>query len=128
MSVIDGYSARCSRSSIYDLRSRQGQIWMLTVYYKTEATSIPAHMLKKIKRKSMARRRRNIGLEILQGIRQLKRGEHGRVINVPSVSGIREKTDCRSRSSPSCWAFRFVRCRSGSKVGAHHPGPREHCS
>lgn len=65
---------------------------MLTVYSKTEATSIPAHMLKKIKRKSMARRRRNIGLEILQGIRQLKRGEHGRVINVPSVSGIREKT------------------------------------
>ena len=37
-------------------------------------------------------RRRNIGQEILDGIRQLKRGEHGRIINVPSVSGIREKT------------------------------------
>jgi hypothetical protein len=34
---------------IHYLRSRQGQIWMLTVYSKTEATSIPAHVLKKIK-------------------------------------------------------------------------------
>lgn len=34
---------------IYYLRSRQGQIWMLTVYSKTEAASIPAHMLKKIR-------------------------------------------------------------------------------
>ena len=40
----------------------------------------------------MASRRRNIGLEVLEGIRQLKRGQHGRVINVPSVSAIREKT------------------------------------
>ena len=36
--------------------------------------------------------KRNIGREILQGIRQLKRGEHGRVTNVPSVASIREKT------------------------------------
>ena len=35
---------------IYYLRSRrQGQIWMLTVYAKAEAASIPAHVLKKIK-------------------------------------------------------------------------------
>jgi len=40
----------------------------------------------------MARRSRNIGLEILEGIRQIKRGEHGRVINVPSVASVREKT------------------------------------
>ena len=39
----------------------------------------------------MANRRRNIGLEVLAGIRQLKRGEHGRVTSVPSVSSIREK-------------------------------------
>ena len=40
----------------------------------------------------MPKRKRNIGLEILEGIREIKRGEHGRVINVPSVSTIREST------------------------------------
>ncbi len=40
----------------------------------------------------MARPKRNLGLEILEGIREIKRGEHGRVINVPSVSAIRERT------------------------------------
>lgn len=40
----------------------------------------------------MAPPRRNIGREILEGIRQLKRGEHGRITNVPSVASIREKT------------------------------------
>jgi len=42
--------------------------------------------------------RRNVGLEILGGIRQLKRGEHGRITNVP-LTTIRIKlaqhwTDC----------------------------------
>jgi putative transcriptional regulator len=40
----------------------------------------------------MPRRKREIGLEILEGIREIKRGEPGRVINVPSVSAIRERT------------------------------------
>jgi putative transcriptional regulator len=40
----------------------------------------------------MPKRKRNIGLEILEGIREIKRGEHGRVINVPAVSTIREST------------------------------------
>jgi putative transcriptional regulator len=40
----------------------------------------------------MARAKRNIGLEILEGIREIKRGEHGRVTNVPSVSSVRERT------------------------------------
>ena len=40
----------------------------------------------------MGKGNRNVGLEILQGIREIKRGEHGRVINVPSVSAIREST------------------------------------
>lgn len=35
---------------------------------------------------------RNIGMEILQGLREIKRGEHGRVITVPSVATIRERT------------------------------------
>lgn len=40
----------------------------------------------------MAKTRRNVGAEILQGLRELKRGDHGRVINVPNVATIREKT------------------------------------
>jgi putative transcriptional regulator len=36
--------------------------------------------------------KREVGLEILEGIREIKRGDHGRVINVPPVSAIREKT------------------------------------
>ena len=35
---------------------------------------------------------RNIGKEILEGIRQLKRGETGRVMSMPDVRSIREKT------------------------------------
>ena len=40
----------------------------------------------------MAKSKRNIGREILEGIRELKRGDYGRVINVPDVATIREKT------------------------------------
>ena len=41
----------------------------------------------------MASRKRNIGQEILDGIREIKRGEHGRVTTVPSVSRVREIDD-----------------------------------
>ena len=37
-------------------------------------------------------KKRNIGEEILQGLRELKRGELGRITIVPGVSAIREKT------------------------------------
>lgn len=40
----------------------------------------------------MRKAKRNIGLEILQGLREIKRGDYGRVSTVPSVAGIREKT------------------------------------
>lgn len=36
--------------------------------------------------------KRDIGNEILEGIREIKRGEHGRIANVPSVATIREST------------------------------------
>ena len=36
--------------------------------------------------------KRNVGLEILEGLRELKRGEIGRVVNVPQVATIRERT------------------------------------
>ena len=40
----------------------------------------------------MSRKSREIGAEILQGLREIRRGEYGRVINVPDVARIREKT------------------------------------
>ena len=36
--------------------------------------------------------KRNVGLEILEGLRELKRGEVGRVVTLPSVAAIRERT------------------------------------
>ena len=40
----------------------------------------------------MAKVKRNIGKEILDGLREFKRGEAGRMSNLPSVASIREKT------------------------------------
>jgi len=37
-------------------------------------------------------KKRDIGTEILAGLRELKEGRHGRVINVPDVGKVREKT------------------------------------
>lgn len=37
-------------------------------------------------------KKRNIGQEILDGLRELKRGEHARVTTFPAVSSIRDKT------------------------------------
>jgi putative transcriptional regulator len=40
----------------------------------------------------MTKPKRNIGREIRDGLRELKRGDYGRIVNIPSVAGIREKT------------------------------------
>jgi putative transcriptional regulator len=40
----------------------------------------------------MPKVKRNVGREILEGLRQLKRGDYGRVINVPDIASIRAKT------------------------------------
>ena len=40
----------------------------------------------------MAKSKRNVGQEILDGLREIKRGQHGRMTTVPSVSSVREKT------------------------------------
>ena len=40
----------------------------------------------------MAKGKRKFGQEMVEGIRQIKRGEHGRITHVPSVSSIRETT------------------------------------
>ncbi len=40
----------------------------------------------------MPKTRRNIGKEILSGLKEIRRGEYGRVVNVPDVGEIRRKT------------------------------------
>jgi hypothetical protein len=46
---VAGRGKRGGIRVIYYLRSQQGQLWMLTVYAKNVAETIPAHILKKIK-------------------------------------------------------------------------------
>jgi putative transcriptional regulator len=40
----------------------------------------------------MTNKTRNIGAEILQGLKEIKRGKWGRVINIPDVAQTRAKT------------------------------------
>jgi putative transcriptional regulator len=44
------------------------------------------------KRLKMAKKTRDVGAEILQGLREIKRGQVGRVINGPDVAKTRQKT------------------------------------
>src|SRR5689334_8618419 len=46
---IAGRGKRGGVRVIYHLRTRQGQIWMLTLYPKNVAENIPAHVLRQIK-------------------------------------------------------------------------------
>ncbi|MBK7081447.1 MAG: transcriptional regulator [Betaproteobacteria bacterium] len=46
---VAGRGKRGGIRVIYFLRARQGQVWMLTLYPKNVAESIPAHILKQIK-------------------------------------------------------------------------------
>jgi len=78
---------------IYYVKRAQNVIWMLTMYPKNVIANIPADMLREIRNEvEMAKKMRDIGTELLQGIREIKRGEHGRVINVPDVAATRAKT------------------------------------
>ena len=43
----------------------------------------------------MNENRRDVGIEILEGLRELRQGEHGRVINVPEVIRIRKDAGLR---------------------------------
>ena len=46
---VSGRGKRGGIRVIYYLRARQGEVWMLTLYAKNEADSIPARILKSIK-------------------------------------------------------------------------------
>ena len=47
--AVEGRGKRGGIRIIYYLRSSENEIWMLTVYAKNEAASIPGPVLKKIK-------------------------------------------------------------------------------
>src|SRR5215470_13658413 len=56
-------------------------------------TTFPQKCCARFARKSkMAKKTRDVGMEILQGLREIKRGEIGRVINVPDIAKTRDKT------------------------------------
>ena len=46
--ALPGRGKRSGLRVIYYVRTRQGVIWMLTLYAKNEAANIPAHILRKI--------------------------------------------------------------------------------
>lgn len=56
----------------------------------------------------MAKSKHNIGREILERLREIKRGEYGRVINIPEVASIREKTGLSQARLPSYSVCRFA--------------------
>src|ERR1700716_3749997 len=59
---------------------------------KTKPKASPRTSSGASRKKSMANSKRDIGREILEGILQLKRGETGRITEVPSVARVREGT------------------------------------
>jgi putative transcriptional regulator len=59
---------------------------------RTKPKTSPRTSSGESRKKSMVKTRRDIGQEILDGILELKRGEMGRVTEVPSVASIREAT------------------------------------
>ena len=75
--------------------------------------------------------KRNVGLEILEGLRELKHGDVGRVINVPSVSVIRERTGLsQAKFACSAWSLRTHFAGMGTRTpraigcGANAPNGR----
>lgn len=85
---------------------------MLTLYAKNVANNIPAKVLKKIKEEISAEGQENIGQEILEGIRQLKRGEHGRVI----------KGAINRSNSREDWPFAAEMCGVAGCIRPHASG------
>ena len=65
----------------------------------------------------MAKAKRNIGLEILEGIREIRGGVHGRVTNIPSVSAVRERTGLSQARFAQLLGVSVRTLRSGSKAG-----------
>ena len=79
------------------------------------------------RRLKMAKSKRNIGLEILEGLREINRGEYGRVITIPNVAGIREKTGLSQARFAQLLGVSVRTLQDWSKAVEHRLAPREHC-
>ena len=75
----------------------------------------------------MSKLTRNIGLEILHGLREIKSGKHGRVINIPTVTSIRERTGLSQVRFAALLVCRCARFRNGNRAGARRQVPRVRC-
>ena len=76
----------------------------------------------------MASTKRNIGQEILDGLAELKRGEHGRMTTLPAISEIRERTGLSQSQFSALLGVSVGRCRNGSRDGARRRAPPGRCS
>jgi hypothetical protein len=75
----------------------------------------------------MTKGKRNLGREILQGLREIKGGRHGRVVNLPSVASIREKTGSHKNVLQHYSEYRYGHYRTGSKDGELRRVPLARC-
>ena len=77
--------------------------------------------MRKMTEKQLAKweKSRDIGQEILKGVRDIKAGRTGRRY---TSSGRGKNRACHKRNLPDCWACQFVLCRTGSK-GVASPMP-----
>lgn len=77
---------------IYYLRLRPGHVWMLTMYAKNEADTIPASVLKKIKEELDGKDKTEHRPGDSRWYSPDRAWRTGRITNVPSVSSVRQKT------------------------------------
>ena len=89
---VAGRGKRGGIRVVYYARFAEDKYGCLRSTRRTWWTISPPTCFGKLRKRLMAKAKRNIGLEILEGIREIKRGEHGRVITVPPVSAVREST------------------------------------
>ena len=89
---VTGRGKRGGIRVIYCARVRRAKYGCLHFTRRTWWQISPPTCFAKLRKRSMAKTKRNIGLEILEGIREIKRGQHGRVITLPAVSEVREST------------------------------------
>jgi putative transcriptional regulator len=76
----------------------------------------------------MAKKTRDVGAEILQGLRETKRGDYGRVINVPDVAQTRAKTGLSQARFAQLLGVSVRTLQDWGKAAERLPGPPGPCS
>ena len=73
----------------------------------------------------MTEKDRDIGREILEGLRELKREEHGRIVNLPDVATVREKVGLSQARFAGLLGV-SVRTLQDWEQGRRHPSGAAH--